>query len=65
MMQQICALSQRVERFVLRAIAALAACGPVTKTTHGTFWNAMPSVHATAICTNGKRYEWRLREMPT
>ena len=65
MLQQLCALSERVQRFVLRVFAAPAAFAPVTDTAHGTFWNVMPSVYATAICTNGKRYVWRLQEMPT
>ena len=35
-------------------------------TTGTTFaWNVMPSVRPTAICTHGKRYEWRLQEMLT
>ncbi len=65
MMQQLCTATERVERFVARALAALAAFGSPTVNANGTFWNAMPTVHATAICTDGKVYVWRLREMPT
>jgi hypothetical protein len=46
------------------ATTALAGFG-TNGTTATTAWNAMPSVHDNAICTHGKRYEWRLREMPT
>lgn len=65
MLQQLSALDERVQRSQGRAWAAHAAFGPATKAVHGTAWNAMPFVHTTAICTTNKRYDWRLREMPT
>jgi len=58
------------------ACAALANPGVSTTGTNGTTgftntafgntaWNAVPSVHPTAICTHGKPYERRLQEMLT
>ncbi len=65
MMQQLFALTERVQRSVVRAFAAHAAFGLATANAHDTVWNVMPLVPQTAICTTGKRYEWRLQEMPT
>jgi len=73
MMHQLRVYSQRVNASAARVVDSasalrrnlgLAAAG--TTTTFGTFaWNAMPSVHAPAICTHGKRYERRPQEMLT
>ena len=73
MMQTLLALTQRADAaaacaaqasatlFGFEAANAFGATGTVATTA----WNAMPSVPTPAICTHGKRYEWRLREMPT
>ena len=76
MMHQLRVYSQRVNASAARVVDSasalrgnlgLATAG--TTTTFGTFgtfaWNAMPSVHASAICTHGKRYERRPQEMLT
>lgn len=70
MMQQLRAQTERFSVTAARAVdAALTPLGSVTNgfATNGTTfaWNAMPSVHATAICTHGKRYPRRLQEMLT
>ena len=81
MMQQLRANSQRANVAAARVVDAVSAMlGSVESvltggalqaiTTNGTTtttfaWNVMPSVHPTAICTHGKRYERRLQEMLT
>ena len=71
MMQKLCAFTERVNASAARFVgAAFAPFGNVLQgiTTHDTTtlaWIVMPSVHVTAICTNGKRYERRLQEMLT
>jgi hypothetical protein len=66
MMQQLRALTERVDATAARVVDAAATLfGFATTGMFTNEWNAMPSVHATAICTHGKRYVWRLREMPT
>ena len=74
MMQQLRAFTQRANAAAARVVDAAFAplgngiAGTATNGTTalftGTAWN-MPSVHATAICTHGKRYERRLQEMLT
>ena len=66
MMQQLRAYTERANATATRvADAALASLG-FTTIGNATFaWNVMPSVHPTAICTHGKRYERRLQEMLT
>jgi len=71
MMQKLCAFTERVTASAARVVrAAFAPFGtaPQGMTSNDTTtlaWFVMPSVHATAICTNGKRYERRLQEMLT
>ena len=64
-MQKLCTSVERVQRSHVRVPAAVVPFGFATHTALGTDWNAMPLVHTTAICTFGKRYDWRLQEMPT
>lgn len=76
MMQQLCAPTERVNASAARVVDVASApfgnsfkgfmtSGTTTLAdTAITAWNAMP-VHATAICTHGKRYERRLQEMLT
>jgi len=70
MLQLLRATTERVSAAAARVVGA--ALTPVENTCNGTAtngstfaWNVMPSVHATAICTHGKRYERRLQEMLT
>jgi hypothetical protein len=66
MTQQLCALTERVQRSLVRAAAAVrAAFGATMTNAQDIVWNVMPSVPTPAICTHGKRYEWRLQEMHT
>lgn len=71
MMQQLRANTERLSAAAARVVdAAFDSLGSATSgtATNGTTtftWNAMPSVHATAICTHGKRYPRRLQEMLT
>lgn len=66
MMQQLRANTERLSAAAARVIdAAFDSLGFATNGTTTFAWNAMPSVHATAICTHGKRYPRRLQEMLT
>jgi hypothetical protein len=73
MMNQLRAYSQRVNASAARVVDSastlrgdLGFATTGTTTTFATFaWNAMPPVHAPAICTHGKRYERRPQEMLT
>jgi len=72
MMQQLRAYTERAIASATRVVDAALALGGATGTTGlmntsfmNTAWNVQPSVHATAICTHGKRYERRLQEMLT
>lgn len=71
MMQQLCAFTERANASAARVVdVASALFGNLSKgfMTTGTTtfaWNVMPSVHAPAICTHGKRYERRPQEMLT
>jgi hypothetical protein len=76
MMQQLCAFTERANASAARVVdTASALCGNLSKrfmaigaTTFA--WNAMPPVHAHAMCTrtmctHAKRYERRPQEMLT
>jgi hypothetical protein len=67
MLQQLRAFTERVNATAPRAavsvLSPLGFMGTDIATTSA--WNIKPSVHATAICTHGKRYEWRLQERLT
>lgn len=69
MMNQLRAYSQRVNASAARVVDALSTLrgdfGFATAGTSTFAWNVMPSVHAPAICTHGKRYERRPQEMLT
>ena len=61
------ASAQRVNAAAARLVDSAAAnlSGFATTGTPTFAWIVMPSVHTTAICTHGKRYERRLQEMRT
>lgn len=67
MMQQLRAKTERLNASAAPVVgAALTPFGFTTTDTTSCAWNVMPSVHTNAISTHGnKRYEWRLREMPS
>ena len=57
--------TERVQRSNVRVLTAVTLTRPATDMANNPVWNAMPSMPKTAICTHGKRYPWRLQEMPT
>ena len=74
MLHQLRAQTQRFIAAAARVVDAswsrltsfgFAAMNDTTPAFNGTAWLVMPSVRPIAICTHGKRYEWRLQEMLT